>query len=268
MIPDNKSTFLTRTFYFQEPLKCVAKEKMKIEFRNQHYDWSGFPEQLNMCKYITVNISEFESGDEHTFYAYEEMYGSISDENISYVQYEDGHPNPVKQKCIISSGADITFSAGEKVILNHGFTAEPGSHFVAKIVQKEKYPGYYDEPEKLNLPPLEQGECDKESIGKDSVNFDHEYADNIQFMNHSPLSQESFTIYPNPHPGIFTIEWNDETISEFTIQVFNMMGKPVYSRLHAQPGINQVDISGQAKGIYFVKLQAGEKVITEKVVYQ
>jgi hypothetical protein len=87
-------------------------------------------------------------------------------------------------------------------------------------------------------------------------------------LNNTSINLKSLIIYPNPHPGIFTIEWNDETISEFTIQVFNMMGKPVYSRQHAQPGINQVDITEHAKGIYFVTLQSGDKVITERVVYQ
>ncbi len=79
---------------------------------------------------------------------------------------------------------------------------------------------------------------------------------------------ESLKIYPNPHPGIFSIEWNDANYSEYSIEVFNMIGKPVYTKQHAQPGITQVDISDQAKGIYFVQLQAGDNVVTEKVVYQ
>jgi len=268
MIPDNKQTYLARTFYFQEPYKCVSKQKMKIEFRNQHYDWSGFPEALNMCKYITVNISEFKSGDEHTFYAYKEMYGSISNENLGYVQYEAGHPNPVKQKCIISSGADITFSAGESVFLYPGFYAAPGSHFVAEIIQKEKYPGYYDEPKKLNLPPLEQGECSIINRNSEAFYSDTENSENIQYIEEILTEQQFYRLYPNPHPGIFTINWNGESISQYSIQVMNIMGHLVYERKNLQQGITQVDISTHPKGIYFVKLQAGDKVFTEKVIYQ
>ncbi|NOX48624.1 MAG: hypothetical protein GXO89_16780, partial [Chlorobi bacterium] len=230
MIPENKYTFLRRSFFFQEPFVCVAKEKMKIEFRNQHYDWSGFPERLNQCKYITVNISEFESGDEHVFYAYEEMYGSISDEKAKTdVDYEKGHPNPVKQKCVISSGANITFSAGEKIVLSHGFQAKAGSHFVAKIVNKKKYKGYYDEPKRLNLPPLDQSEpCNKLP---DSMYFARE-VNNVEDngFGNSPSNQENFHIYPNPSRGLFTLRFDDGESSGFAVEITNMMGNVVYKK--------------------------------------
>jgi hypothetical protein len=87
-------------------------------------------------------------------------------------------------------------------------------------------------------------------------------------LSNTSINVESLKIYPNPHPGIFSIEWNDANYSEYSIEVINMIGKPVYTKQHAQPGITQVDISDQAKGIYFVKLQAGDNVVTEKVVYQ
>ncbi|OQX76970.1 MAG: hypothetical protein B6D61_07935 [Bacteroidetes bacterium 4484_249] len=268
MIPDNKNTFLTRSFYFGDFMDCVSKHKMKIDFRNQHYDWSGFPEKLNTCKYITVNISEFESGDEHTFYAYEEIYGSISDTKaITDVQYEKGHPNPVKQKCIISGGADITFSAGGKVILNHGFHAKPGSHFVAKIIKKKKYPGYDDEPKRLNLPPLDQSEpCNKFA---DSLYFAQEAYNDI--ANNGKIysnNQENFRIYPNPSPGIFNIELYEEGISNFTVEVTDMMGTMVFYKDNIQTGKTKIDITDSAKGIYFVKIQAGDRVWLEKVVYR
>lgn len=268
MIPDNKQTFLTRSFYFGDILKCVVKEKMKIEFRNQHYDWSGFPERLNQCKYITVNISEFESGDEHTFYAYEVMYGSISDAKAETdVQYESGHPNPVRQKCIISSGANITFSAGEKIVLSHGFHAKPGSNFKAEIIKKKKYPGYYDEPKRLNLPPLDQSEpCSKLP---DTMNFAREA--NVfkeQGIDNSSNYPENFQIYPNPSPGLFTLHFDDGENPGFSVEITNMMGNVVYKRENVQVGNTAIDIREQPKGIYFVKVPAGGKVYTGKVVVE
>lgn len=270
MIPDNKSTFLTRTFYFQEPYVCVSKQKMKIEFRNQHYDWSGFPEKLNTCKSITVNISEFEVGDNQTFYAYEEIRGSVPNymANNTFVQYDSDHPNQVRQKCIITSGADITFSSGKSVKLYPGFHAKPGSHFVASIVQKEKYPGYDDEPEKLNLPPLEQGTCNQMAYTNDSLMSNVNQFKDLDDNEYSSAINGGFTIYPNPNPGIFNVEINDSTSDEFTIEVSDMMGTRVYFREHLQVGLTQIDIIGLAKGIYFVKIRVGDQTFTEKVVYR
>jgi hypothetical protein len=241
---------------------------MKIEFRNQHYDWSGFPEKLNTCKYITVNISEFENGDEHTFYAYEEMYGSISDAKaLTDVQYDKDHPNKVKQKCIISSGANITFSAGEKIILSHGFHAKPGSHFKAEIIKKKKYEGYYDEPKRLNLPPLDQSvPCNKLP---DSMYFARD-ANNIEDndSDKSPNTWESFQIYPNPSPGLFTLHFDNGESTGFAVEITNMMGNVVYKKENMKTGNTAIDIREMPKGIYFVKVQADGKVYTEKVVVE
>ena len=273
MIPNNKQSYFKRVFYFGDiwyalTESCLTPAEMKIDFRDQHYDWSGFPEKLNTCKHITVNISEFESGDEHTFYAYEEIYGSVSDEKaITDVQYEKGHPNPVKQKCIISGGADITFSAGEKVILNHGFHAKPGSHFIAKIIKKKKYPGYDDEPKRLNLPPLDQSEpCNRFS---DSLYFaqgaNSTMENNVGIFTNN---QEIFQIFPNPNPGIFNIEFYNKDKSSFTVEVTDIMGTRSFYKDNIQTGKAKIDIKDSAKGIYFVKIQAGDRVWLEKVVYR
>ena len=272
MIPSTKNTYLKRVFYFGDTFlsgeSCLTPKKMKIEFRTQHYDWSGFPEELNKCKYITVNISEFESGDEHAFYAYEEMYGSISDAKAETdVQYDTGHPDPVKQKCIISSCANITFSAGEKIILSHGFHAKPGSNFKAEIIKKKKYQGYYDEPKKLNLPPLDQSEpCSKLP---DSIYFARE-VNNLEETGYSISSnnQKSFSIYPNPSPGLFTLIFNNGENTNYAVEIMDMIGNVVYRRDNVQAGNTAIDIREQPKGIYFVKVQVGGKVYTEKVVLE
>ncbi len=270
MIPGPKESNLKRTFYFGDDWlpdaeNCVTPTSMAVEFRDQEYDKSGFVEKLNNCKKITVNLSEFESGDEQVFYAYEEMLGSILDP--SDVNFEEGHPEPIKQKCIISSGADITFSAGEKVILYPGFHAKPGSHFQAKIVKKKKYPGYYDEPKKLNLPPLDQsGTCSKLY---DSVYFAGEInklEENVKegyFYN-----KEGFVIYPNPSSGLFTLRFDDGETDSYSVEVRNVVGKVVFVNKDIHTEVSAIDISKEPAGIYFVKISAGGKIYTEKVVVQ
>ena len=80
--------------------------------------------------------------------------------------------------------------------------------------------------------------------------------------------EEFFSIYPNPHPGIFNIEIYEEVVAEYEMEVVNMLGKTVYQKQNIPAGKTQIDITSQPKGIYFVKVQAGEKVFTEKVVYR
>lgn len=75
-------------------------------------------------------------------------------------------------------------------------------------------------------------------------------------------------IYPNPHPGIFNIELYEEGVSDFSVEVLNTMGKTVYQKQNIPAGKTQINITSQPKGIYFVKVQAGENVFTEKVVYR
>jgi len=94
--------------------------------------------------------------------------------------------------------------------------------------------------------------------------FDNKGED-LKVINHY---SNDCSIFPNPHPGIFKIQWDDESLSHYSIEVINSMGSLVYERKNVLPGITEIDISTQPKGIYFVRLQAGEKVITEKVVYQ
>ena len=77
----------------------------------------------------------------------------------------------------------------------------------------------------------------------------------------------TLSVYPNPSSGKFTITGEKLEMSKCTLDIYNAMGEKVYST----PGIghqtsNNVDISSQAKGIYFIKAQSADKIYTEKVV--
>ena len=254
MIPSNKNSVLNNTFFYGDYNECVVHNSMAVEFRDRKSDKSGFPEELNKCKYITVNLSEFKSSDNHTFHAYEEMYGSISNPND--VQTNMG--NYEKQQCIIPSKSNITFTAGDKIYLYPGFHAQEGSRFEAKIVHKTKYAGYYDEPEKLNLPPLiDEGKCNQIN---DSLSF---------FKSSTSIAQEyipgEFAIYPNPSKGIFNIvtEYDDG----FNIEVWNTLGRKILEQKGNNYEDSKLDITSYPKGIYIIVIRAEGKSFTKKVVY-
>ncbi|NOX45494.1 MAG: T9SS type A sorting domain-containing protein [Chlorobi bacterium] len=263
-IPGEKKSKLASTFYFGGT--CCPPRTMAAKFIDQQYDDNGFLEAFNSSDKIIWNISEFTSGDEGYFYAYNEIWGSIPNEmaNNVDVQYEGGHPNIVRQKCIIDIGANITFSSGGSVLLFPGFHAKPGSHFVAKIETKITGEGSHYIPVKAHLPPL---------VGLDSLSEKGAVitkgGESVEDENINWTSvKENFQIFPNPSPGLFTLRFDDGGNSGFAVEITNMMGNVVYKKGNVQMGNTAVDIREQPKGVYFVKVQAGGKVYTEKVVVE
>ena len=71
------------------------------------------------------------------------------------------------------------------------------------------------------------------------------------------------SIYPNPANNVLNIEAGD---AEFEYQLFNGMGQKVVSG--TAQGIQQLNVSNLAKGIYFLHLTAGTQVSIEKIVIE
>ena len=76
-------------------------------------------------------------------------------------------------------------------------------------------------------------------------------------------SDHSISIFPNPSTGIFTIESKNNNA---TIEFFNSLGELVLQKI-LDKQTESIDLSGKAKGIYFVRvLEKGEVVGVGKVV--
>jgi hypothetical protein len=169
---------------------------------------------------------------------------------------------------IIFNEAHVNFFATTEIHLKDGFHAKEGTYFNA-IIDENLQINCNNNNDKSLHEIISSTIPSK--VGGDKVYFMTDKTKNEIYFNQysiSNLEESGLKIFPNPHPGIFSIEWYDENISEYSIEVINMMGKRVYIKQHLLSGITQVDISNQAKGIYFLKLKAEDKVITEKVIYQ
>ncbi len=252
MIPSAKDSQIHNTFFFGDNDKCVVHNSMAIEFRNRESDKSGFKTKLDNCKYITINLSVFKSNDIHTFYAYEDIYGSIG--NVDDVQTNKA--NYKKQQCEIPNGADISFVAGDKIYLFPGFHAKAGCVFEARIEKKLKFIGYYEMPEILNLPSLDQQES---CINKtDSILFFKSSAD---IDLNSPTE---FALFPNPNIGIFNIVTDSDQI--FDVKVLNSIGISIFNREENKNSL-EIDISSQPRGIYLVLIRSKKNTLIKKIVY-
>ena len=77
------------------------------------------------------------------------------------------------------------------------------------------------------------------------------------------------TIYPNPTTGKVILSTIDSQSAISSISVFNIMGKEVLSQ---QPAAGRqqidVDLSAQPKGLYILRIKAGENFYSRKIILQ
>ena len=85
----------------------------------------------------------------------------------------------------------------------------------------------------------------------------------VEYDATGEANQTVISIYPNPVNGILNIEAGN---AEFEYQLFNGMGQKVADG--TAQGIQQLNVSNMAKGIYFLRLSTGTQVTVEKIIIE
>jgi len=89
-------------------------------------------------------------------------------------------------------------------------------------------------------------------------------------INAKTLKMEELNYYPNPNSGKFTLQFNaDKRPTE--IKITNLNGKEIYSeKLSSFEGSyqNEIDLSGQKRGIYLLQIIQGNKATNKKIVIE
>jgi hypothetical protein len=78
--------------------------------------------------------------------------------------------------------------------------------------------------------------------------------------------QNEFTVYPNPSRDAFNLSWNMEGAAD--INVYNYLGKVVFTNNNVKENTYKVDLSNQSKGLYFIKINVDGKQAVKKVILQ
>lgn len=212
----------------------------------------------NSGSYITSMVGDETCKENWAFNNCNDLHTSA---NVSYLspatigtrQY-DGVYNASNQitasNTTIQSGTTVVFEAGNKIVLNTGFKAEAGSHFVAKIGNCLRGCG---NGRAMDLSNNELGmviydECDEDNIIEEEPD------------NENNMTSENavFVIYPNPSSGVISIELigiNPEDVKG--ISIVNSIGIEVYSTNVFRKEIN---LSNLQSGLYTISLQVGNKV--------
>jgi hypothetical protein len=84
-------------------------------------------------------------------------------------------------------------------------------------------------------------------------------------LSNETFTNYSFSIFPNPNNGEFTVEINSVDFVETSLEVFDMLGKLIYNQ---NLNSNQTTIYTKhiEKGVYLVKLTRGNQTTTSKIV--
>jgi len=80
--------------------------------------------------------------------------------------------------------------------------------------------------------------------------------------------ENAIDIFPNPSNGNFSVAAPANGNALQTVEVYNVVGELVYSETNKNKSTFDINISQSPKGIYFVKFNDGEKIMTEKIVVQ
>lgn len=98
---------------------------------------------------------------------------------------------------------------------------------------------------------------------KDDMGIDMPVINNLQI--------EQLTVFPNPTQGRFNVKFDLPNSGETIIQIYNSAGQVVYNRnLGDYTGQfnDQLDISNNARGLYFVMISQGTTSISRKLILQ
>lgn len=80
-------------------------------------------------------------------------------------------------------------------------------------------------------------------------------------------NEKNMAVYPNPSFGIFTINLKNKAI-ENKICVYDILGNCVIEKMSMKNSNEEIDLSKQSKGIYFVEIVAGQERDIQKIVLQ
>src|ERR1035437_1773878 len=95
--------------------------------------------------------------------------------------------------------------------------------------------------------------------------------ENTAAINNLAVSDNALSVYPNPSNTIFTISYKSTNASNLNFTITDANGKLIYSDNQKQFSgqyLTTIDLSGQAKGVYFIEMICGKQQESKKIVLQ
>jgi hypothetical protein len=72
--------------------------------------------------------------------------------------------------------------------------------------------------------------------------------------------------FPNPVESGLTIEWDDSIFKPTTLELFNVNGQKVKSKIITNQGFEKIDVSTLNDGLYIMILRNGKKTASQRIM--
>jgi hypothetical protein len=156
-----------------------------------------------------------------------------------------------KSKAVVfSSGSISTLIAGKSIFFLPGFHAEEGSNMDAQITTDGSFCDMIGKAPALYSPEEKSADL--------KINVEKSVIDD---------SEIGIKIYPNPNEGLFKVEITGGDENDFTIQVYNLTGKAIYTGKNGKY-FNEINLSNSQKGLYILRISASGKIFSRKIIVQ
>ncbi|WP_333600888.1 phospholipase D-like domain-containing protein [Flavobacterium sp.] len=91
-------------------------------------------------------------------------------------------------------------------------------------------------------------------------------AGGVIMLANPEFTTTEFALYPNPTTGIVTLEANATALNDVSVTVYDALGKSVFTNQYTTLLHEDISISNQAAGLYFVNIRSNGKSWSYKVV--
>jgi hypothetical protein len=166
---------------------------------------------------------------------------------------------------VLTAGKYVAFDAGESIYLQPGFSA--------KLSGDCTFKAYIDGcgnilPYNSNVqPPTPAAAYLSNQSIFDTTSKDTDDEETPLYIRNDNFISEEISIYPNPTTGIFTISTQQLTDGA-VLEIYNPLGSTIKKAVLDANSNFQVDLSVQAKGVYFINIRIQDKVVQKIVMVQ
>ncbi len=92
---------------------------------------------------------------------------------------------------------------------------------------------------------------------------------NVLLLRHTSGTErwaplQSLQLFPNPSNGIFSITPDGGIPVE--VNIYNLTGEMIYNAI-IQPGKTEIDLSNKPKGIYILRTESDNTIMTKKIIF-
>ena len=84
-------------------------------------------------------------------------------------------------------------------------------------------------------------------------------------------SIDNLAIYPNPSRDIFNVSFTSEEVQNLKVRIVNVIGEDLINEDLQQfigEYTKQINLTNNAKGIYFIEIETNNEIINKKLILQ